>query len=435
MNLKPVSIQSFPKAILHIDGDSFFASCEQAMDRSLVGRPLVTGKERGIASAVSKEAKARGIKRGMPIFEMKKLCPELLIVPSNYEAYSLYARRMYEIVRRYTPEVEEYSIDECFADITGMRRSLGMGYQAIAEAIKCDLETELGITFSFGLAPTKVLAKIGSKWNKPSGITIIPGKRAHEFLVQTPIEDVWGIGSQTACFLRKFRITNAYEYAMTREEWVAKNLSKPYRGIYEELRAVSVFPLDLEATKAPKSISKTKTFTPASSDRNFVFSELSKNIENACIKARRHGLYSNTFAVYIKTQDFRFRGVEFTLSQGVNTPSLVVGKASQMFDRIFDPSLSYRGTGVVMKNLEYASGQKDLFGDSARIEKYSRVFASVDEMRKKYGKHTLFLGSSFETQRGRRVNHRSVRPDRNTNLLRGETKRVRVDIPWLGMVE
>src|SRR6266704_1894990 len=118
----PLTLHAFPRAILHVDGDAFFASCEQSRDPKLRGKPVITGKERGIVSSMSYEAKARGVTRAMKLSEVRKLCPDAIILPSDYETYSLYSQRMYEIVRRYTPEIEEYSIDECFADLTGMRR-------------------------------------------------------------------------------------------------------------------------------------------------------------------------------------------------------------------------------------------------------------------------------------------------------------------------
>jgi len=112
---------SYPQAILHIDGDAFFASCEQANNRKLRGKPVVTGKERGIAASLSYEAKARGVTRGMRISDIKRVCPEVVLLPSDYETYSLLSKRFFAIVRRFTPEVEEYSIDECFADLTLQR--------------------------------------------------------------------------------------------------------------------------------------------------------------------------------------------------------------------------------------------------------------------------------------------------------------------------
>ena len=128
---------------------------------------------------MSYEAKARGVTRGMRLAEIRKRCPEAVILPSDYETYSLLSKRFFAIVRRYTPEVEEYSIDECFCDLTGLRRPLRMSYLQIAERIKQDLDTALGFTFSVGLAPNEVVAKIGSKWAKPSGLTAIPGRELH----------------------------------------------------------------------------------------------------------------------------------------------------------------------------------------------------------------------------------------------------------------
>ena len=146
----PLSLHSFPRAIVHIDGDAFFASCEQARNPSFQGKPLITGKERGIASSLSYEAKALGVKRGMRLSDIKKLCPNVIILPSDYETYSLLSKRLFEIVRRYTSEVEEYSIDECFADLTGLRRPLRMNYTQIAERIQKDLSRGIGLYFFSG---------------------------------------------------------------------------------------------------------------------------------------------------------------------------------------------------------------------------------------------------------------------------------------------
>src|SRR5450759_1273607 len=108
--------------LLHVDADGFFAAVEQALNPSLRGRPVVTGAERGIIAAASYEAKACGVSRGLQLHEAKRLCPDLVILPSDYESYSLYSQRMFEILRRFTPLVEEYSIDEAFADLSGCDR-------------------------------------------------------------------------------------------------------------------------------------------------------------------------------------------------------------------------------------------------------------------------------------------------------------------------
>src|SRR2546428_3546559 len=202
--MQPLTLRSFSRALLHIDADAFFAACEQAVNPTLKGKPVVTGKERGIASAVSYEAKARGVQRGMTIRDIKALCPDAIHLPSDYETYCLFSQRMFAIVRRYTPDVEEYSIDECFCDLTGLRRPLRMSYETMAAHIKAALEHDLGLTFAVGLAPTKVVAKLASKWQKPAGLTVISGNDLHRYLAKVPIGNGWGIGQQTTAHLTPF---------------------------------------------------------------------------------------------------------------------------------------------------------------------------------------------------------------------------------------
>jgi DNA polymerase-4/DNA polymerase V len=278
----PLALHALARAILHIDGDAFFASCEQSRRPKLQGQPVVTGKERGIAASMSYEAKARGVTRGMRLPEIRKICPEAVILPSDYETYSLLSKRFFAIVRRYTPEVEEYSIDECFCDLTGLRRPLRMSYLQIAERIKHDLDTELGFTFSVGLAPNKVVAKIASKWQKPSGLTVIPGRELHRYLAKLPVENVWGIGHQTTALLHKHGVKTALHFAWQPEAWVKKHFSKPFYQIWQELNGAHVFELVPGEHEMYHTIQKVKTFTPASSHRDFIVAQLAKNIENAC---------------------------------------------------------------------------------------------------------------------------------------------------------
>ena len=432
--MESFTLHSFPRAIIHVDGDSFFVSCEIAKNPALRGKPVVTGSERGIASAMSYEAKARGITRAMKVSEMKRICPEIIILPSDYETYCLYSKRMYDIVRRYTPQVEEYSIDECFADITGLRRSHHSSYEEIAKSIKHDLETELGITFSLGLGPTKVLAKVGSKWKKPAGLTVIPARDAHLFLEKLSAGDIWGIGPQTSAFLAKHGIHTALDFATRPFEWVQRNLTKPHHEMWHELRGTAVMELTLGEKHDYQSISKTKTFTPPSKDKEFVFSQLSKNIENACIKARRHSLATREVSFFLKTQDFRYSGRTIALSRATALPQEILALVRELFDVVYRPNTLYRATGVVLSKLgENTNSQMDLFGAAMKAETVSEIYKAIDTLSEKYGKHTVFLGSSL-TALTRPSHHtaRGIKSQRSENIFKGETKRQRLRIPMLG---
>ncbi len=428
--------RSFPRAIVHVDGDGFFAACEVAKNPSLRGKPVITGKERGIVSACTYEAKALGIKRGMQLHEVRRICPDAVILPSDYETYSLFSERMYAIVRRFTPAVDEYGIDECFGDLTGLRRVHRKSYPSIAADIKSTLEQELGLSFSVGLSATKTLAKIGSKWQKPSGLTAIPLSKAPSFLAKLPASSVWGIGPNTAAYLEKFGIRTALDFAGRSEAWVRSSVSKPYVEVWRELNGEVAIELDVQGRTGYQSISKTKTFTPPSSEREFIFSQLSKNIENACIKARRWRLAAPVGSFFLKTQDFTYAGRELRFPYPTNLPQDVLAAVREVFDSVYRPGVFYRATGITLAGLESDREiQLDLFGTVKQGMGVSRIYAQADALSEKYGKHAVFLGSSFRAMRD--AAHRGDRgdaPTRTRVLFKGESARRRLDMPFLGEV-
>lgn len=427
----PLSIFTFPRAVLHIDGDAFFASCEQARDPALKGKPVITGQERGIASSMSYEAKARGVKRAMRLSEIKKICPDVVMLPSDYETYSLLSKRFYEIVRRFTPEVEEYGIDECFADITGLRRPLGMSYEKIAEKIKKELDDELGFTFSVGLGPNKSIAKIGSKWKKPSGLTVIAARDIHRFIKDLPLGKIWGVGKNTEAYLQKEGLQSALDFAQKSEQWVKQKLTKPHHEIHQELNGHFVLKLETKERKKKNSIQKVRTFTPPSSERQFVFSQLSKNIENACIKARRHQQAAREVIFFLKRQDFRSRGARIKFSRPSCYASEIVGKVNEVFDDVFEQGKEYRSTGIILWRLTTEESiQPTLFESPLKIEKMIRLHAGIDEVKEKFGKHTVFLGSSFWAHVfDQHAGERGTLARRKKISLPGERGRKKLNIP------
>jgi DNA polymerase-4/DNA polymerase V len=145
-------------------------------------------------------------------------------------------------MRRFTPQVEEYSIDEAFADITGMRRALRASYETIALNMKAEIARELGITVSVGLSLTKVLAKVASKHQKPDGFTPIPGRMIAKYLEYLPVEKIWGIGHATTNYLNKMGVRTALEFARLPEDTVRKRFTKPGMESWRELRGESVYP-------------------------------------------------------------------------------------------------------------------------------------------------------------------------------------------------
>ncbi len=425
------SLQSWPRAIAHIDGDAFFTSCEEAIHPNLRGKAIITGGERGIVACASYTAKKLGVKRGVPLHEARKICPGLIILPSDYETYSLFSRRMFDIMRRFTPDVEEYSIDEAFSDITGMRRVLRSSYEEIALNMKKAIERELSITVSVGLSITKVLAKVASKHQKPAGMTIIKGRDIARYLNDLPVEKIWGIGPATTNYLSKLGIRTALAFAQMPEKTVLQKFTKPGVEIWHELRGKSVYPVTAEEKSSYASISKTKTFAPPTSNAEYLFAQLMRNMESACIKARRYSLAPKKIVVFLKKQNFETAGSEANLSRPCASPLEFSGVIHELFDACYCPQDVYRATGVVLLDLGAdANIQYTLFDNPIQAEKIKDLYHVADELGQKFGKHTVHLGSSHLIDilgKGRRGSP-TVREQ--TRML-GETNRRHLGLPLL----
>jgi nucleotidyltransferase/DNA polymerase involved in DNA repair len=262
---------------------------------------------------------------------------------------------------------------------------------------------------------------------------VIPGREIHLYLEKLPIEKIWGIGPNTAAFLHKHGITTALQFARKEEGFIDRYLSKPYREVWHELNGRSVYPVTTEAKNSYQSISKVRTFTPPSLDEGFVFAQLSKNLENACIKARRYRLAAARIIVFLRKQDFTSAGVEIKLSRPTAYPVELFGPLRQGFAQVFESRILYRQTGVVLSGLVTESGiQFSLFDDTTKIEKMARVYSVVDEISAKYGKHTIQHAASLPTKlQAQHEGERGDVPIRRVDLFKGETRRQRLGLPLL----
>ncbi len=427
----PFLYQSYPRAIIHFDGDAFFAAVEQSIHPELKGKPVVTGKERGIIACASYEAKALGISRGLSLRDAIRMCPGLKVLPSDYETYSLYSKRMFDIARRYTPMVEEYSIDEGFADLTGLRRLHHTSYEEIALRFQADIRAELDITVSVGLSLTKSLAKLGSKFRKPAGFTSIPGPDIQGFLAQIPLEKVWGFGPNTVALLTQYGLKTACDFTARPEDWADRLMGKVGRELWGELRGNALYPVTTEEKSNYCSISKCKTFTAPSTDPEFVWAKLVRNVESAFIKVRRYKLRARQITVMLRKQDFRQAGLELRLNRPVSVTRDVIPAVRDVFESLIERGAEYRATMVVLGKLESdGERQYDLFEDPVRLEKREALSEAVDAVNKRYGKHTLSLAPSLFLERNRRTG-RDDQPQRKSALLPGETRRQRLPIPRL----
>lgn len=416
--------------LLHVDADGFFASVEQALNPALRGCPVVTGAERGIIAAASYEAKAHGVGRGLQIHEARKLCPGLVVLPSDYEAYSIYSHRLFAILRRFTPLVEEYSIDEAFADLTGCARVLGLSQEAVAEELRTAVRTELGLTVSVGISLTKTLAKLCSKFRKPDGQTIVRREHIETLLKRTPIEKVWGIGPASAEKLMKRGVKTALDFTTVPEQEVRKLLHKPGVETWNELRGRRVFRVDTEAKQSYDSMMKGHTFSPPTDDKPFIYSEAIRNMAAAFAKLRRHRHRAKEIGLCLRCKDYAAQAASVTLPLATAHDCEAIPALRTLFETLFVPGQLYRSTMVWLGHLVSERGrQSDLFEDTPARETLSRLDAAMDGVNRRYGQSAIAPGALLDAAR-KPAHARDLPPERHAIKLSGERVR-RLAIPRL----
>lgn len=384
-----------PQVMLHMDGDAFFVAVEMAKNPELKGKPVVTGQERGIVSSLSYEAKALGVERTMTIYSVKKNFPQVIVLSGDYASYLEYSKKMFAIVRRYADDVEEYSIDECFACLTGLDKPLKMSYRDIAERIKREVRDELDLSVTIGLAPNKVLAKVASKWVKPNGFTVIDNENKEQFLAEFDINKVWGIGPQTSALLKKQGIVKALDFARKDFDWVRYHLSKTYVALWRELHGESVLPLNPATKVEYSSIQRTRTFHPSTSDLIFLMKQLSSHIEDATSKARHYALTPRMFSFFLKDSTLKVYSITITLPYPTNAPEVLIGLLESRIQEVHSSRILYRASGVTLHGLFHNIHiQNDLFGNSEKMNKFEAIHKNIDALEQKFGKHVVHLGST-----------------------------------------
>lgn len=194
------SVAPVARKIIHCDADCFFAAVEMRDDPSLRGRPIAIGgaaDRRGVISTCNYEARAYGVHSALATAHAKRLCPDLLVLPHNMEKYKQAAQHIRDIFYDYSELVEPLSLDEAFIDVSGSELCRGSA-TLIAEQIRQRVLAEVGLVVSAGVAPNKFLAKIGSDWNKPNGLCVIPPAQVDKFVQQLPVKRIFGVGRVTA---------------------------------------------------------------------------------------------------------------------------------------------------------------------------------------------------------------------------------------------
>jgi nucleotidyltransferase/DNA polymerase involved in DNA repair len=381
--------------ILHIDGDGFFAYCEISRFPHLKGKAVVVGEDRGIACAMTYEAKKLGITRAMPTFKIREQFPEVVILSSHFELYEQYAQKLASIVEGEVDVLERYSIDECFARIRLPSDWSEEELEMWLKALKNRVQSQLGITYSFGMARTKVLAKIASKRGKPDGCTVIMPHRETSVLQETSIESIWGIGWKLSRRFQNMKVRTAFQFASWNEERVRETFSLPVQELWHELHGRMMFPVSNEHT-IPKSLQATKSFTPSSSVHDFVLAELLQNTDIAFSRMRKQQLTTKSISIFLKTTERKYHSMNISLPYYTNNPLGIADIIKRCVHTLFKKGVKYKSTGITLWALRLQSDiNGDLFGMQQEITEDNTIMDAVDAIRKRYGHMSIGLLASM----------------------------------------
>lgn len=412
--------------ILHIDGDAFFAACEVARRPDLRGKSVVVGEEKGIACALTYEAKALGVYRGMPIFELRKDYPQVAVISSHFDLYEEYARKLLSILRSYLPVVEPYSIDECFALVPNMPRT---DLETFIQKLKSEVQSSLGITYSFGLAATKTLAKVASKRDKPDGcVFLIDEREVSDAIKTTPIAAIWGIGRKISAALLGHNIRTAEDFISMPLHKLEDLFSLPVVETYHELRGVRIFEVR-EGSRDQKTVQATRSLSKATGDASLLFSELSRNVENACSHLREARLLTNSIHVFYRRADGgRHRESDgTTLPLYTDDPKVILKALKPLISRIYKPELRYKATGITLLNLKNKEHiQADLFDIQESHSRGKSYLETIDNLNRKFGSWKVFYASSLKSVQKRKLE--SLERDKGDNYEYG------LPLPYMGEV-
>ncbi|HKL84691.1 MAG TPA: DNA polymerase IV, partial [Bacilli bacterium] len=336
--------------IMHIDLNAFFATAEVIRNPALANKPLVVGGtgRRGIVSTASYEARAFGIHSAMPTYMAERLCPNLIILPSDFKLYSRLSREFFDFVRHYTSLIEIASIDECYADMTETLKNVKNPIEFLTNLQK-DLYEKTKLKCSIGIGPTKFLAKMASDYQKPMGLTIFRRRDLAQTLWKLPIKSMYGVGKKTYPRLEKIGIHTIGDLATSESEEVKNLLGKFYFTLKEWVTGYGSDEVNPEPDD-PKSIGNSRTLASDTDDYDEIRSMIIYLCQEVSERAQAEKMLGSTIQIVLKNSDFSTINRSITLEKPTNDLGIIYLEAMRLFDKNYQGQM-IRLVGVTLANL------------------------------------------------------------------------------------
>ena len=394
------SIQRTRKLAL-VDCNSFYVSCERLFNPRIRRKPVVVlSNNDGCIISRSNEAKALGIKMGEPYFKAKDIIVrnKVEVFSSNYSLYGDLSRRVMRTLKRFNSEIEVYSIDEAFLDLSNF---LDQDVEKIGKEIRETVLQWTGIPTSIGIAKTKTLSKVANHIakKKQSGVTNLIGiDNLDPILEKVEINDIWGVGKQLTKFYQKNGIYNAKQLKNKSNTWIKKSSNVLGSRTAMELRGIPCINLETTQTKR-KSCVVSRSF----GKRIEKFQELKEAVANYCLNAsekiRSESLVAKAITVFVRTSPFQRNYGYYSNAKTIDFPIAtnnsieIVKTAVSILEKIFKNGYQYQKAGVMLTGLRNDDGRKNLFS-SEKDEKINSLMRSIDNTNYRYGRSTLSLASA-----------------------------------------
>ena len=334
------------RKIIHIDMDAFYASVEQRDTPALRGQPVVVGgrpEGRGVVAAASYEARAHGIRSAMPMRTAMRLCPQAVRVSPDFEKYREASRRIHEIFREYTDQIEPIALDEAFLDVTHNKGEIPFGHR-VARMIKSQIRTELQLTASAGVAPNKFLAKIASDLNKPDGLVVVMPHQVTEFLEELPIEKIPGVGKVTGEQLHELGIRTIGQLATTSPDLLQTRLGRRGRDLIE--RAQGIDESIVCAEREPKQLSAEMTFAEDLHDLVSMHRAVEELSDDVAGRLQQRRLSGHVITIKVRYPDFETITRSQRQAMALNAAHAIRQLAIQLLQRTAADSRGVRLLGV-----------------------------------------------------------------------------------------
>jgi DNA polymerase IV len=384
--------------ILHVDLDAFYAGVEVMKDPSLKGKPVIVGGtgSRGVVTSASYEARAFGVHSAMPSVRARRLCPQGIFLPGDFEAYRTHSNRFREVLLSFTPLVEPISLDEAFLDVGGAVRLFGDPVE-IARRIRRDVAREVGVTCSVGVAAAKFVAKLASADCKPDGLLHVRAGGTLAFLEPLPVGRLWGVGEKTADLLGRLAIRTIGDLGRTPEpilerllgEAAARHLSDLSRGFDERV----VVPYE-----PPKSVGHEETFDRDLDDEAEILRELLHLSGKVAARLRDDGFRARTVTLKSRLANFTTLTRSRTLSDPTDVGADLYRVVAELYRSLPGTGRRIRLLGVQGSGLVPAGAEQLAL---LRGERWGEVERTIDRIERRFGRGAATQATLIDRDRSR----------------------------------